>query len=129
MIPHHLLDIRIHKIHTLLQIFKQMPDRVGRFINGKIPHLEGEPVYSSCCLGLLCGGINPELRNKLRKLAEMEGPEYLHRQLKAVDSESRVLHPNDLRCVIRAGDTRKIAAYFRTSKKPTQPFMMQRSLY
>ena len=131
LIPHHLLDIRDPQDTYTAADFQADARTAIKQIHqrGKIPILVGGTgLYLRAVVwgfAFSKSGINPELRNKLRKLAEMEGPEYLHRQLKAVDPESaRKLHPNDLRRVIRALEVyaqnrRPISE--QVQKTPTQP--------
>jgi tRNA dimethylallyltransferase len=76
-------------------------------------HTRGRPVIGSggtaLYLKTLTEGMfaappsDPKLRQKLRLLAENQGPEFLHHRLQQVDVEAaQRIHPNDLRRIVRA---------------------------
>lgn len=109
VVPHHLIDIINPDEEYSVVHFQQMATRLIREINqrGKLPFLVGGT-------GLYIESVthrfrfaqaeqNPGLREQLKRLAETEGVEALHRRLAIVDPvTAKRLHPNDVKRVIRA---------------------------
>jgi tRNA dimethylallyltransferase len=128
-IPHHLIDIADPtEVYTAAQ-FAEDAARAIREIHrrGKLPVLVGGTgfYYRALTRGLFPGpGADEELRQRLRRIADMRGPEWLHRMLQRVDAESadRIM-PRDLKRVVRA-----LEVYFSTGQPLTTHFAQTRSL-
>jgi len=108
-VPHHLIDIISPAEEYSVALFQQSATRLITEINqrGRLPFLVGGT-------GLYIESVthrfqfsqsaqDPELRDRLQRIAETEGVESLHARLAAVDPiTAERLHPNDVKRVIRA---------------------------
>ena len=108
-VPHHLIDIIYPAEEYSVALFQQSATRLITEINqrGRLPFLVGGT-------GLYIESVthrfqfsqsaqDPELRDRLQRIAETEGVESLHARLAAVDPiTAERLHPNDVKRVIRA---------------------------
>jgi tRNA dimethylallyltransferase len=109
IVPHHLIDIVDPDEEYSVALFQSMATRLITEINqrGRLPFIVGGT-------GLYIESVthrfqfaqaqhDPELRQRLQKLAETEGVEALHRRLADIDPiTAERLHPNDVKRVIRA---------------------------
>ncbi|WP_126426589.1 tRNA (adenosine(37)-N6)-dimethylallyltransferase MiaA [Brevibacillus marinus] len=109
VVPHHLIDIVNPDEEYSVALFQQMATRLIREINqrGRLPFIVGGT-------GLYIEAVthrfrfaqaeqDPQLRERLKRLAETEGVEALHRRLAQIDPvTAKRLHPNDVKRVIRA---------------------------
>ncbi|MFM1650917.1 tRNA (adenosine(37)-N6)-dimethylallyltransferase MiaA [Brevibacillus sp. B_LB10_24] len=109
MVPHHLIDIIDPDEEYSVVHFQAMARQLIAEINGRgrLPFVVGgtglyiESVTHSFHFSE--AGQDLELRQRLEKIAELEGVEALHRQLAAIDPlTAERLHPNDKKRVIRA---------------------------
>jgi len=108
-VRHHLIDIvdpdEPFSVSDYQRLAREaIADIAGR---GKLPFVVGGTgLYIEAALydfRFTPAGVNPDLREELRRLAETEGPEALHARLAERDPETaRRLHPNDVKRVIRA---------------------------
>lgn len=121
-IPHHMLDILEPWEEFNVVIFKEKVKTCIREIveRGHIPILTGGTgFYIQAVLydiDFTENEENAEIRQKLEKLAEEKGAEYLHDMLKQVDKESaESIHANNKKRVIRA-----LEFYELTGKKISQ---------
>ncbi|USG68039.1 tRNA (adenosine(37)-N6)-dimethylallyltransferase MiaA [Brevibacillus ruminantium] len=108
-VPHHLIDILDPDEEYSVALFQESATRLITEINerGKLPMIVGGT-------GLYIEAVTHrfqfanaqqdlELRDRLQKLAEIDGVEELHRRLADVDPlTAERLHPNDVKRVIRA---------------------------
>jgi tRNA dimethylallyltransferase len=108
-VPHHLIDIIDPDQDYSVALFQEAATRLITEINqrGRLPFIVGGT-------GLYIESVthrfqfaqaeqDPELRERLQRLAEMEGVEALHRRLAQIDPlTAERLHPNDVKRVIRA---------------------------
>ncbi|NPV26037.1 MAG: tRNA (adenosine(37)-N6)-dimethylallyltransferase MiaA [Firmicutes bacterium] len=108
-IPHHLLDIRDPDEEFSVADFQTLVRRLISEINarGRLPILVGGTgLYVRSVIDQYEFGPStpePAIRQRLRALAEKEGPLTLHRQLAKVDPlAAQKIHPHDLRRTIRA---------------------------
>ncbi|MCR3920994.1 MAG: tRNA (adenosine(37)-N6)-dimethylallyltransferase MiaA [Firmicutes bacterium] len=108
-VPHHLLDIRDPRDNYTVADFQKDAAAAIADIHsrGKIPMLVGGTgLYLRAVIrgfAFSDSGIDPQIRNRLQKLAQTQGAEALHQKLSQVDPQTaNKLHPNDLRRVIRA---------------------------
>jgi len=122
-IPHHLIDIADPtEVYTAAQ-FAQDAAAAIRDIRarGKLPILVGGTgfYYRALTRGLFPGpGADEELRLRLNRVADMRGPERLHRILRRVDAESAArIMPRDLKRIVRA-----LEVYFTTGRPLTAHF-------
>jgi len=109
MVPHHLIDIIDPDEEYSVALFQSAATRLITEINqrGHLPFIVGGT-------GLYIESVthrfqfaeaehDPELRERLQRLAETEGVDALHRQLAEFDPiTANRLHPNDVKRVIRA---------------------------
>lgn len=108
-VPHHLIDV----------VTPDTPFNVARYRD--MAHAVIADIHARGALPILCGGTGlyvravldeflfpdqgaaPEVRERLQRLAEERGKQYLYNLLASVDPETAArLHPNDVRRVIRA---------------------------
>lgn len=128
-IPHHLIDIADpSEVYTAAQ-FAEDAARTIREIHqrGNMPILVGGTgfYYRALTRGLFPGpGADEPLRQRLHRIADTRGPEWLHRMLQRIDAESadRIM-PRDLKRVVRA-----LEVYFATGQPLTTHFAQTRSL-
>ncbi len=118
-VPHHLIDVADPAEDFSVSDFEKLALSAVEDIlsRGKTPVLcGGTGFYMNAVLFKSSFGGAPasgEIRAKYAELAEREGAEAVHARLKAVDPESAaVLHPNDLKRVVRA-----IEIYEQTGRK------------
>jgi tRNA dimethylallyltransferase len=114
-IPHHLVDlVEPHDVFTAgeyrrraLDVLEQVRQR------GKLPIITaGTGLYLRALLEGLADAPerSEELRERLRKMANLHGPEYLHRVLARMDKEvAKRIAPRDTQKIIRAIEIRKLA--------------------
>ncbi|MBO8162567.1 MAG: tRNA (adenosine(37)-N6)-dimethylallyltransferase MiaA [Brevibacillus sp.] len=109
VVPHHLIDIIDPDEEYSVAHFQEMATRLIADIHrrGRLPFIVGGT-------GLYIESVthrfqfsdaaqDHELRERLKRLAEAEGVEALHRQLALIDPvTAERLHPNDVKRVIRA---------------------------
>lgn len=107
-IPHHMIDVVDPEDEFDVSRFREMALGIMESIRKRdnIPLLVcGTPLYLKALLwGLFEGpGADSEVRERLRKEAELKGREHLHQRLAEVDPESgQRVDPNDLRRIVRA---------------------------
>lgn len=108
-IPHHLIDTTDPKETYTANLFKKDAGKIIEeiFARGNIPIIAGGTGFYVKTLleGLDIPETSPndEFREKMRKLSEEKGREFIHSKLKEVDPITAAkLHPNDLFRVIRA---------------------------
>ena len=118
-IAHHLIDILypdepFSVADFQRMVFQVIPDICSR---GKLPILAGgtglylKAVVDQYDFGE--GTADWELREKLKRQAELFGNDFLHRRLEKIDPKSAErIHPNDLKRIIRA-----LEVYHTTGKK------------
>lgn len=108
-VPHHLIDIVNPDEEYSVAIFQTMARRLISEINqrGHIPFIVGgtglyiQSVTHSYEFAETAQDV--ELRARLQQLADLEGVEFLHQRLAAIDPiTAERLHPNDVKRVIRA---------------------------
>jgi len=118
IVPHHLIDIVDPDEEYSVAVFQEMATRLIGEINrrGRLPFIVGGT-------GLYIESVthrfqfaeaaqDHELRERLQKLAEIEGVESLHRRLAEVDPVTADrLHPNDVKRVIRALEIYQLTGY------------------
>jgi tRNA dimethylallyltransferase len=106
--PHHLIDVISPHDESSLAQYIETAGRCVEEIRGRgreVLFVGGTPLYLK---GLLRGVFqgppaDPTLRDQLRRQAEHEPPDWLHRRLAQVDTVAAGrLHPNDTRRLIRA---------------------------
>ena len=108
-VPHHLIDIISPAEEYSVAVFQESATRLISEINrrGRLPFLVGGTgLYIESVthrFQFAQSAQDPELRERLQRLAETEGVEALHARLAAVDpTTAQRLHPNDVKRVIRA---------------------------
>jgi tRNA dimethylallyltransferase len=108
-IPHHLLDIKEPWESFSVVEFQQLARSLIHEISarGRLPMIVGGTgLYIQSVIYDYQFSTAPSdeaYRRQLRKIAEEEGEETLHEQLKAIDPESAArIHPHNVRRVIRA---------------------------
>jgi tRNA dimethylallyltransferase len=114
-IPHHLVDlVEPHEVFTAGEYRKRALDaldQVGR--RGKLPIITaGTGLYLRALLEGLADAPerSEQLRDRLRKKAELGGPEHLHRVLARIDKEAaNRIAPRDAPKIIRAIEIRTLA--------------------
>ena len=121
-IPHHLIDVADPRDAFSVSDYERLAvaavdDILAR---GKTPVLcGGTGFYLKAVLYRHTFGgapASPEIRRKYEQIAAEEGKERLHARLREVDPESaEVLHPNDVKRVIRA-----LEIYEQTGKKKSE---------
>jgi tRNA dimethylallyltransferase len=109
IVPHHLIDIIDPDQEYSVAVFQEMATRLISEINrrGRLPFIVGGTgLYIESVthrFQFAQAAQDPELRERLHKLAEVEGVEALHRRLAEIDPvTAERLHPNDVKRVIRA---------------------------
>jgi tRNA dimethylallyltransferase len=117
-IPHHLIDIKNPDEEYSVAMFQESAATLITDINqrGKLPFIVGGT-------GLYIESVthrfqfsttsqDPELRDRLQRLADSEGVEALHARLADVDPiTAERLHPNDVKRVIRALEIYESSGY------------------
>lgn len=117
-IPHHLIDIKNPDEEYSVAMFQESAASLITDINqrGKLPFIAGGT-------GLYIESVthrfqfsttsqDPELRDRLQRLADSEGVEALHARLADVDPiTAERLHPNDVKRVIRALEIYESSGY------------------
>ncbi|MFF0825946.1 tRNA (adenosine(37)-N6)-dimethylallyltransferase MiaA [Brevibacillus sp. NPDC003359] len=117
-IPHHLIDIKNPDEEYSVAMFQESAASLITDINqrGKLPFIVGGT-------GLYIESVthrfqfsttsqDPELRDRLQRLADSEGVEALHARLADVDPiTAERLHPNDVKRVIRALEIYESSGY------------------
>ncbi|MBY0088680.1 tRNA (adenosine(37)-N6)-dimethylallyltransferase MiaA [Brevibacillus sp. M2.1A] len=117
-IPHHLIDIKNPDEEYSVAMFQESAAGLITDINqrGKLPFIVGGT-------GLYIESVthrfqfsttsqDPELRDRLQRLADSEGVEALHARLADVDPiTAERLHPNDVKRVIRALEIYESSGY------------------
>ncbi len=114
-IPHHLVDlVESHEVFTAGEYRRRALDvleQVGR--RGRLPIITaGTGLYLRALLEGLADAPerSEQLRDRLRKKAELDGPEHLHRVLARMDTEAaNRIAPRDTPKIIRAIEIRKLA--------------------
>ena len=108
-VPHHLIDAADPSEDFSIARYVELGREVLKDIQarGKVPLIVGGTgFYIQALLKDLDFSEEKEerpLREKYRILAETEGPEALHRRLKAIDPDAAAaIHPNNIKRVIRA---------------------------
>ncbi len=114
-IPHHLIDlVEPHEVFTAGEYRRRARDVLDDLRRrGKLPVLTaGTGLYLRALLeGLADAPLrSEELRERLRRKADLRGPEYLHRILARADAEAaRRIAPRDAQKIIRAIEIRMLA--------------------
>jgi tRNA dimethylallyltransferase len=114
-IPHHLVDlVEPHEIFTAGEYRRRALDVLGEVrLRGKLPIITaGTGLYLRALLEGLADAPerSEELRERLRKKAELHGPEHLHRVLARMDKEAASkIAPRDTQKIIRAIEIRNLA--------------------
>ncbi len=118
-IVHHLIDVVNPTDSFSVSDYKYLAEpKIEKLLSqGKIPVIcGGTGFYINAILYNLSygkGGVNLEIREKFKKIAEEQGNLAVYQHLTAVDSETaKRLHPNDLKRVIRA-----LEIFYNCSKK------------
>ncbi len=107
-VPHHLIDVVEPGGYFDAKIFEEKAGELIRDIKerGKVPIVAGGTyLYIQALIYGIDDTPKPDwnLRNKLYKIAEKRGREYLYKKLKVVDrAYAEKIHPNDLRRTVRA---------------------------
>lgn len=107
-VPHHLIDVVEPWEEFTVARFVELADQAIAGIHERgrpIFAVGGTPLYLKILTeGMFEGpGADPELRDRLRREADVDDGAALHQRLGAVDpASSRRIHPNDLRRIIRA---------------------------
>ena len=107
-IPHHLLDIVTPDIEFNAAVYRSFAEPVLQEVSSKNKIsfvVGGTGLYIKTLLGglLHCPPTDYELRDRLYRDYERQGPHFLHNQLKGLDPESALkIHPNDKIRIIRA---------------------------
>ncbi|GAA4701535.1 tRNA (adenosine(37)-N6)-dimethylallyltransferase MiaA [Brevibacillus fulvus] len=118
VVPHHLIDIIDPDEDYSVAVFQSMATRLISEINqrGHLPMIVGgtglyiESVTHSFQFAQT--SHDPNLRERLQKMAETEGVEALHQRLQAIDPVTADrLHPNDVKRVIRAIEIYELTGY------------------
>ena len=120
-IPHHLIDICEPTENFSAAAFASLAAEAIRGIlrRGKLPVLcGGTGLYLDSVLGGTEFGelrSDPSLREELLKIANEEGPCYLHQMLEESDPEAaRAIHPNNVKRVIRALEICRLSGMTKT---------------
>ena len=121
--PHHLIDVADPTEHYTAARYAQEAAAVIR----EIQHRGGWPIivggtgfyYRALTRGLFPGpGRNEALRQRLERLADVKGVEFLHRMVRRVDARSaRRIQPRDRMRLVRA-----LEVYFVTGRPLTEHF-------
>ncbi|AGC67877.1 tRNA dimethylallyltransferase MiaA [Thermoclostridium stercorarium subsp. stercorarium DSM 8532] len=108
-IPHHMIDIVDPGENYSVALYKRDAENCIRDIlsRGKLPIVAGGTgLYINSLIYNIKFGetvIDEEFRERMRKIAETEGPKVLHEMLEKVDPESAAkIHYNNVKRVIRA---------------------------
>ena len=108
-VPHHLVNILPPEASFSVVDFKEQAQRLITEINerGHLPIIAGGTgLYIKALLedyAFNSVSEDSELRERLTKEAEEQGPEALHKRLAALDPEAaQRIHPNNVRRVVRA---------------------------
>ena len=122
-VPHHLIDIADPtEVYTAAQ-YAHDASRVIRDIHAReaLPILVGGTgfYFRALTRGLFPGpGADDELRSRLNRIADVRGPERLHRLLRRVDADSAArIMPRDLKRIVRA-----LEVYYTTGRPLTSHF-------
>ena len=122
-IPHHLIDIADPtQVYTAAQFASDAAAAIRDIhARGRLPILVGGTgfYYRALTSGLFPGpGADDELRSRLNRIADVRGPERLHRLLARVDAESAArIMPRDLKRIVRA-----LEVYYTTGRPLTSHF-------
>ena len=122
-IPHHLIDIADPtEVYTAAQFARDAAAAVRDVhARGKLPILVGGTgfYYRALTRGLFPGpGADDALRARLNQIADVRGPERLHRLLSRVDTDSAArIMPRDLKRIVRA-----LEVYYTTGRSLTSHF-------
>lgn len=131
-IPHHMIDIVDPGENYSVALYKRDAENCIRDIlsRGKLPIVAGGTgLYINSLIYNIKFGetvIDEEFRERMRKIAETEGPKVLHEMLEKVDPESAAkIHYNNVKRVIRALEvyeyTKKPYPSTRRSPEPSLP--------
>ena len=108
-VPHHLVNILPPEASFSVVDFKEQAQRLITEINGRghLPIIAGGTgLYIKALLedyAFNSVSEDNELRERLTREAQEQGPEALHQRLAQLDAEAAArIHPNDLRRVVRA---------------------------
>jgi tRNA dimethylallyltransferase len=107
-IPHHLVDVVEPSEEFSVAQYVRNAERAIAAIHARgrpILVVGGTPLYiKALSEGLFEGpGADPEIRERLQRVAERDGAPALHERLKRVDPDAATrIHPNDLRRLVRA---------------------------
>ncbi|PIQ77348.1 tRNA (adenosine(37)-N6)-dimethylallyltransferase MiaA [Candidatus Peregrinibacteria bacterium CG11_big_fil_rev_8_21_14_0_20_46_8] len=106
-VPHHLLDVVDPDARFTVSDFKRMAEAAADTIlaRGKVPILVGGTgLYIDVVTrNFVLAPENPEIRARLQRELDQEGPEALHARLAEMDPDSAAkFHPNNTRYVVRA---------------------------
>ncbi len=132
-IPHHMIDVASPMQNYSVSDFERaaLPILEDILARNKTPILcGGTGFYMDALLyARTMGGVpaQPKLREELERVAREEGREKLHAMLMERDEESaRVLHPNDVKRVIRALEIYEVTGKRKSEQKdspvPRYPF-------
>jgi len=122
-IPHHLIDIADPtQVYTAAQFASDAAAAIRDIhARGRLPILVGGTgfYYRALTRGLFPGpGADDELRTRLNRIADVRGPERLHRLLRRVDADSAArIMPRDLKRIVRA-----LEVYYTTGRPLTSHF-------
>lgn len=136
-VPHHLIDIISPAEEYSVAIFQESATRLITEINqrGRLPFLVGGTgLYIEAVthrFQFAQSAQDPELRERLQRLADTEGVEALHARLMAIDPiTAQRLHKNDVKRVIRALEIYETTGYkmadyqHRAKQSPYDLFMI-----
>jgi tRNA dimethylallyltransferase len=127
-IPHHMVDVADPLEEYSAARYAREAEQVIRTLTarGKLPILVGGTgfYYRAVTRGLFPGpGRDTKTRARLVRIAEMRGPERLHRWLARVDPQSaRRIQPRDLKRLVRA-----LEVYLLTGRPLTDHFAQTRA--
>ena len=122
-IPHHLIDIADPtQVYTAAQFASDAAAAIRDIhARGRLPILVGGTgfYFRALTRGLFPGpGADDELRTRLNRIADVRGPERLHRLLRRVDADSAArIMPRDLKRIVRA-----LEVYYTTGRPLTSHF-------
>jgi tRNA dimethylallyltransferase len=122
-IPHHLIDIADPtQVYTAAQFGSDAAAAIRAIhARGRLPILVGGTgfYYRALTRGLFPGpGADEALRSRLNRIADVRGPERLHRLLRRVDADSAArIMPRDLKRIVRA-----LEVYYTTGRPLTSHF-------
>ena len=122
-IPHHLIDIADPtQVYTAAQFGSDAAGAIRDIhARGRLPILVGGTgfYYRALTRGLFPGpGADEALRSRLHRIADVRGPERLHRLLRRVDADSAArIMPRDLKRIVRA-----LEVYYTTGRPLTAHF-------